>query len=138
MTRQLKQIVDLLKPQQRKRIRYQEEGDGLELETAIRAAIDQRVGSTQGICIHQSHERDGRDISGLLPLGSSQSINDVPEGSDCSNLQLSHEAVWLTAEAVEARDPFAVAGFLSNTSHEVRYSHFKGFGEEWGADARRA
>ena len=41
------------------------------------------------------------------------------------------------AEAVEALgDPFAVAGFSSNTRHEVRYSHFKGFSEEWGPDPK--
>ena len=137
LTRQLRQIVDLLKPQQRKRVRYQEEGDELDLDTAIRAAIDHRIGSTPDTRIHQSHVKDGRDISVLLLLDLSQSINDIPEGLDTSILQLSQEAVSLMAEAVEALgDPFAVAGFSSNTRHEVRYSHFKGFSEEWGPDPK--
>jgi nitric oxide reductase activation protein len=28
-------------------------------------------------------------------------------------------------------DPFALAGFHSNTRHDVRYQHIKGFGENW-------
>ncbi len=137
LIRQLKQIVDLLKPQQRRRNRYQEEGDELDLDTAIRAAIDYRIGSTPDTRIHQNHVKDGRDISVLLLLDLSQSINDVPKGLDTSILQLSQEAASLMAEAVEALgDPFAIAGFSSNTRHEVRYSHFKGFGEEWGPEPK--
>jgi len=29
-------------------------------------------------------------------------------------------------------DPFAIAGFHSDSRHEVRYLHLKGFGESWG------
>lgn len=132
LLRQLKAIVDLLKPQSRKRIRYQEEGDELDLDTAIRAAIDHRIGTTPDTRIHQSNVKDGRDISVLLLLDLSQSVADVPPGLESSILDLSREAVSLLAEAVEALgDPFAIAGFSSNTRHEVRYSHFKGFGEAW-------
>lgn len=130
---QLKQIVDLLKPQQRKRIRYQEEGDDLDIDVAIRAAIDFRSGTTPDTRIHQSHVKDGRDISVLLLLDLSESINETPEGAEASILQLSQEATALLATAVEALgDPFAIAGFSSNTRFEVRYSHFKGFNEPWG------
>ncbi len=134
---QLKQIVDLLKPQQRKRIRYQEEGDDLDIDVAIRAAIDFRIGTTPDTRIHQSHVKDGRDIAVLLLLDLSESINDTVEGADASILQLSQEATALLATAVDALgDPFAIAGFSSNTRFEVRYSHFKGFGEAWGAEPK--
>jgi nitric oxide reductase NorD protein len=33
-------------------------------------------------------------------------------------------------------DPFAIAGFHSNTRHDVRYLHIKGYGERWGDDAK--
>ncbi len=137
LAKQLKQIVDLLKPQQRRRVRYQEEGDDLDLDVAIRAAIDYRIGSTPDTRIHQSHVKDGRDIAVLLLLDLSESINDVPQGADSSILQLSQEAVSLLATAVEALgDPFAIAGFSSNTRHEVRYAHFKGFREHWGDEPK--
>ncbi|MEO1918635.1 MAG: VWA domain-containing protein [Paracoccaceae bacterium] len=137
LSRQLRQIVDLLKPQQRKRVRYQEEGDELDLDTAIRAAIDHRIGSTPDTRIHQNHVKDGRDISVLLLLDLSKSIGKVPKGVEHTILQLSQEAVALMAEAVEGLgDPFAIAGFSSNTRHEVRYTHLKGFSEAWGHDPK--
>lgn len=132
LSRQLKAIVDLLKPQQRRRVRYQEEGDDLDLDVAIRAAIDYRIGSTPDTRIHQSHVKDGRDIAVLLLIDLSESVNDIPPGAESTILQLSQEATALLATAVQALgDPFAIAGFSSNTRHEVRYSHFKGFSEQW-------
>jgi nitric oxide reductase activation protein len=35
-------------------------------------------------------------------------------------------------------DQLAIAGFHSNTRHEVRYWHIKGFGESWADDAPQA
>ncbi len=137
LAKQLKQIVDMLKPQQRRRVRYQEEGDDLDLDVAIRAAIDFRIGTTPDTRIHQYHEKDGRDISVLLLLDLSESINDTPPGADASILQTSQEAVSLLATAVEALgDPFGIAGFSSNTRFEVRYTHFKGFNEPWGPEPK--
>ena len=133
LAKQLKAIVDLLKPQQRKRVRYQQEGDDLDLDVAIRAAIDYRIGSTPDIRIQQSHVKDGRDIAVMLLLDLSESINEVPPGAQSTILQLSQEAAALLATSVEALgDPLAIAGFNSNTRNEVSYSHFKSFKESWG------
>ena len=133
LARQLHRIVDLLKPQQRRRVRYQDEGDEIDLDVVVRAAIDYRIGSTPDTRIHQSHVKDGRDIALLLLLDLSESINETPSGAASTILQLSQEAVSLLATAVDALgDPFAIAGFSSNTRHEVRYAHFKGFRERWG------
>jgi nitric oxide reductase NorD protein len=132
LAKALRRIVDLLKPQQRRRIRAQEEGDELDLDALIRAAIDQRIGATPDTRIRQSHIKAGRNIAVLVLLDLSESIRETPPGADRSILQLSQEAVALLATAVEALgDPFAIAGFSSNTRHEVRYLHFKGFGEHW-------
>jgi len=137
LLKQLKAIVDLLKPQQRKRVRYQNEGDDLDLDVALRAAIDYRIGSTPDTRIMQSHVKDGRDIAVMLLIDLSESVNDVPAGADSTILQLSQEAAALLATSVEALgDPLAIGGFSSNTRHEVSYSHFKGFKEPW-ADAAK-
>lgn len=134
----LRQIVDMLKPQQRKRVRYQSEGDELDMDVLLRSWIDFKAGAVPGNRYYQSHVRDGRNISVLLLLDLSESINEVPEGCSTTVLELSQEAVSLLAEAIEALgDPFAIAGFASNTRHEVRYSHFKGFSERW-AEASKA
>ena len=51
---------------------------------------------------------------------------------------MSQEAVSLLSWAVDRLgDPLAVAGFRSNTRHDVRYQHIKGYSEPWG-DAVKA
>lgn len=137
ISRQIRQLVDLLKPQNRERIRYQEEGAELDLDVAIRAMIDRRSGVEPDPRINMSHRHAERDISVSLLVDLSASIAERPEGSSQTILELSQEAVSLLAEAVEALgDPLAIAGFDSNTRHEVRYRHIKGFDEHWGMDVK--
>lgn len=133
LAKQLQRLLDALKPQERVRVRYQEEGSELDLDVAVRSLIDQRSGSMPDPRIHMSHRTDGRDIAVLLLLDLSESLNDpVAAGGDgaTSVLALSREAVTLLAWAIEKLgDKLAIAGFHSNTRHDVRYHHIKGFSE---------
>lgn len=132
LAKQLKRILDLLKPQQFVRVRYQEEGSELDLDVAIRSLIDFKAGSQPDPRINMSHRHDGRDIAVLLLLDLSASLADVPEGCEQTILELSQEAVSLLSLAIDGLgDDFAIAGFSSNTRHEVHYQHIKGFSEGW-------
>lgn len=133
LAKRLKKMLDLLKPQDKVRIRYQEEGSELDLDVAIRSLIDFKGGATPDPRINMSHRTDGRDIAVMLLLDLSESLNEKAMGSEQTILELSQEAVSLLAWAVEQLgDPFAIAGFHSNTRHDVRYQHIKGFSEHWG------
>lgn len=137
LAKKLKRIVDLLKPQQHVRERFKEDGDELDLDIAIRSMVEYKSGTTPDPRIHMSHKTDGRDIAVTLLLDLSESIKETPAGCEQSILQLSQEAVSLLAWAIdELGDPFAIAGFASNTRHDVRYQHFKGFNEPWGTEAK--
>ncbi len=134
LAKRLKRLLDLLKPQQKVRIRYQEEGSELDLDVALRSLIDYKSGAAPDPRINMSHKNDGRDIAVMLLLDLSESLNDKVAGTDQTILELSQEAVSLLAWAVEQLgDGFAIAGFYSNTRHEVRYLHIKGYGESWDA-----
>ena len=137
----LKRLLDLLKPQQYVRIRYQEEGSELDLDVAIRSIIDFKSGAQPDPRINMSHKHDGRDIAVLLLMDLSASLDEVPEGCTQSILELSREAVTLLGWSIEQLgDKFAIAGFHSDTRHNVRYHHIKGFTESWddGVKARLA
>jgi len=132
LAKRLKRLLDLLKPQQKVRIRYQEEGSELDLDVALRSLIDYKSGTAPDSRINMSHKNDGRDIAVMLLLDLSESLNDKVAGTDQTILELSQEAVSLLAWAVEQLgDGFAIAGFYSNTRHEVRYLHIKGYTESW-------
>ncbi|MDD5003713.1 MAG: VWA domain-containing protein [Acidithiobacillus sp.] len=136
LAKHLKRLLDLLKPQDKVRIRYQEEGSELDLDVALRSWIDFKSGSTPDPRINMSHRTAGRDIAVTLLLDLSESLNEPVKtggGDGQTVLQLSQEAVSLLAWSIEQLgDPLAIAGFNSNTRHEVRYQHIKGFSEPWG------
>jgi hypothetical protein len=137
LAKQLKRVIDLLKPQQKVRIRYQEEGAELDLDVAVRSLIDLKSGVTPDPRINMSHKHDGRSVAVSLLLDLSASLADVPGGCTQSKLQLSQEAVSLLAWAIEQMgDKFSIAGFHSNTRHEVRYLHIKGYGEHWNDEVK--
>ena len=137
LAKRLKRLLDVLKPQDKVRVRFQEDGSELDLDVAIRSLIDLRSGSQPDPRINMNHTTDGRSIAVTLLLDLSESLNEPARGSTQTVLQLSQEAVSLLAWAVEQLgDPLAIAGFHSNTRHDVRYLHIKGFGERWGDDVK--
>ena len=137
LAKRLKKMLDLLKPQDKGRIRYQEEGSELDLDVAIRSLIDFKGGATPDPRINMSHKTSGRDIAVMLLLDLSESLNEKAGGSDQTILELSQEAVSLLAWSIEKLgDPFAIAGFHSNTRHDVRYLHIKGYGEHFNDDVK--
>jgi len=132
LAKRLKQILDQLKPQNYVRQRYQEEGSELDLDIAIRSLIELKSGTTPDPRINMSHRHDGRDIAVSLLLDLSESLGEKPPGCEQTRLQLSQEAVALLAWAIDCLgDSLAIAGFSSNTRHEVRFQHIKGYGEHW-------
>ncbi|MFZ2525796.1 MAG: VWA domain-containing protein [Candidatus Ferrigenium altingense] len=132
LAKRLKKMLDLLKPQDKVRIRYQEEGSELDLDVALRSLIDYKSGATPDPRINMSHKTSGRNIAVMLLLDLSESLNEKAAGCDQTILELSQEAVSLLAWAIEKLgDPFAIAGFHSNTRHDVRYLHIKGYSERW-------
>lgn len=133
----LKVILDKLKPQRFVRVRYQEEGSELDLDIAIRSLIDYKCGAQPDPRINMSHKHDGRDIAVMILLDLSASLNDIPEGSDQTILQLSQEAVSLLAWTIEQLgDKYAIAGFHSDTRHNVRYYHLKGYSEHFDENVK--
>jgi hypothetical protein len=137
LVKQIKRMIDLLKPQNKVRIRFQEEGDELDLDIAIRSLIDFKSGAVPDTRINMSHKHSDRNISVMLLLDLSESLNQLVAGSQQSILELSQEAVSLLSWAVEQLgDSFAIAGFNSNTRKEVHYHHIKGYSEHWGEEVK--
>ncbi|MDT8451136.1 MAG: VWA domain-containing protein [Gammaproteobacteria bacterium] len=132
LAKYLKRILDLLKPQKYVRERYQEDGSELDLDIAIRSLIDFKSGAQPDPRINMSHRHDGRDFAVLLLMDLSASLDEIPAGCTQSILELSREAVTLLGWSIEQLgDKFAIAGFHSDTRHNVRYHHIKGFSEHW-------
>ncbi len=124
----LKFLIEGMQPQGVQRIRKQEDGDEIDLNAAIRAMIEIRMGEQPDPRIMMRNVRKVRDLSVLLLIDLSASTNDPVRGSDSSVLQLAREATVLLADALnKIGDPFALHGFDSNGRHDIEYFRFKDF-----------
>ena len=133
----LRRLIEALQPEGVQRLRRQEEGDDLDLEAAVRAAVDLRLGTAPDTRVHRRSVRRVRDIAVLLLLDLSQSTNERVRSRETTVLELTREAAALLAEAMaKLGDPFAIHGFASNGRHEVGYRRFKDFDEDHGPAAK--
>ncbi len=133
LAKRLKRMIEMLKPQNKKRIRFQEEGSELDLDSALRSLIDLKNGLVPDLRINYSNTTDSRSIAVMLLVDSSESLNQVNADTGQTLLELSQEALAITAWTIDKLgDKFAIAGFNSNTRSEVRYQHIKGFSEKYG------
>ncbi len=133
LAKRLKAMIEMMKPQNKKRIRFQEEGEELDLDIALRSIIDFKSGQVPDPRINYSYTTDSRDIAVMLLVDTSESLNERNPETGQTLLELSEEALAITAWTVEQLgDKFAIAGFCSDTRQEVRYEHIKGYSEHYG------
>ncbi len=133
----IRYIIDSLIPQGVVRQRRQENGDEIDLDAAIRAMIDLRMGETPDQRINIRIRRQTRDLAVLVLLDLSESTNETLGDSDRPVLQLTREACTLLAWAMDQiGDPFAIHGFASDTRHDVQYYRFKDFDQPFDDNAK--
>ena len=119
------------------RLKRQPEGDRLDLEASIDAAIDRRLALTPSPNVYARLERRFRDLSVLLLLDASQSTNDVVKGAGKTVLELERDATALLAQAMDGlNDPFAIHAFCSEARENVHYYRIKDFHAPYGVGAR--
>lgn len=133
----LKHLIEAMQPQGVQRIRKQEDGDEIDLNAAVRAMIEMRMGEQPDPRIMMRNVRKVRDLSVLLLIDLSESTNDAVLGSESSVLQLAREATVLLADALDKiGDPFAIHGFDSNGRHDIEYFRYKDFGAPYNDHAK--
>jgi len=133
----LRHIIDALQPEGVQRFRRQEDGDEIDLNAAIRAMIDIRLGQTPDTRINIRIARKVRDLAVLVLLDLSESTNEKLGGSEKPVIQLAREATSLLSWAIDrVGDPFAIHGFASDGRHDVQYYRFKDFDDHYGDEAK--
>ena len=121
------------------RVRKLEDGDEIDINAAVRAQIDIRLGVPPDPRIMMRSSRKTRDISVLVLLDLSRSMNNRIKGREHTALQLTQQVSVLFAEAIAAvGDPFAIHGFYSDTRHFVEYFCLKNFDQPYDDGAKAA
>ena len=128
----LKYLIESMIPQAMQRIRRVEDGDELDINAAIRAMIDIRMGLQPDTRIMMRYKRNERDLAVMVLLDMSESSNDKVRGHDYSIMDLTRSATVLLADALDRiGDPFALHGFCSDGRHDVHYYRFKDFDQPY-------
>ena len=126
----LKHIIDALQPQGVIRQRHQEDGDQIDINAAVDAMVDLRMGHSPDPRVNVRLIRKTRDLAVVVLLDMSESTNETLPGTDRPVLDLTREAASLLSWAIDGiGDPFAVHGFASDGRHDVQYYRYKDFGE---------
>ena len=134
---QLKHVIDAVQPQGVIRQRRQEDGDEIDINAAIRAMIELRMGEVPDPRINIRYIRKTRDLAVLVLLDLSESTNETLPGTDRPVLRLAREATSLLSWAIDAiGDPFAIHGFSSDGRHDVQYVRFKDFDQPYNEDVK--
>ncbi|MEZ5537109.1 MAG: VWA domain-containing protein [Thiolinea sp.] len=133
----IKQIIDLLTPEGVQRQRGLEDGDELDINSAVDAMIAIRMGEQPNPRITMRNVLKSRDLAVVVLLDLSESTNEKMNGSDKTVLQLTREASTLVATAIEGiGDPFAIHGFASDGRHDVQYYRLKDFNQHFDDEAK--
>lgn len=126
----LERVMRAGRLRERVKLRAQLRGDELDVDAAVRSAIDRRTKHSPGQKVHQRFDRRERDVAALVLLDSSTSTADALKAGVRTVLDLAREAALLTTWTLErAGDQCAVHAFCSNGRHEVRYEQALAFGE---------
>jgi hypothetical protein len=124
----LKFLIESMIPQGMQRIRRVEDGDDLDINAAVRAMVDIRMGQQPDTRIMMRHKRSVRDVAVMVLLDMSESSNDKVRGHDYTVIDLTRAATVLLSDALDRiGDPFALHGFCSDGRHDVHYYRFKDF-----------
>lgn len=114
------------------RLRRQSEGEFLDIDACIDAAIARRIGESPSPRIHGRYERRSRDLSVLLLLDISQSTSERVRDGKQTVLEVECQAAALLSQAMSGLgDPFAIAAFCSDRREDVRYIRIKNFSQPY-------
>jgi Mg-chelatase subunit ChlD len=119
-----------------RRLRRQWEGETLDLDAAIEAAVERRLQRAPAGRIFQRPGPQARPLSLLVLLDLSQSTGARAAGQLRSLLEVEQEAALLLAHSAQsAGERIALHGFCSDTRAQVRYHRLLDFGEPLDATA---
>jgi len=133
----MKNLLNAIRDNAVHRNRKLEVGDEIDINAAIRAQMDLRLGIQPDTRVMMRTERNPRDISVLVLLDLSRSMNHMVPGQEHSGLELIQQSSVLFAEAIDAvGDPFAIHGFCSENRHNVAYFKIKDFGDYYDDESK--
>ncbi len=135
----LRRMASRLRVEKQQWIRKVEEGEQFDLSYMVDTMIAVRGYMTPDprVFMHKAQQQE-KNLAISILLDLSESTNDIIEGSQQSITQILRDAVFLLAETLSVvGESFAIAGFSSNGRHQVSFTRFKSFEEDFDKSKNR-
>jgi hypothetical protein len=139
----LRRYFEYLRPQAFKKIKKQEYGEEIDLESAIDSLTERMAGLPPSDRVYSLRQKKTRDVSAAFLIDMSGST--CQQIGSASNWQVSKrvidvekEGLLLLGEALEAiGDEFAMFGFSGHSRNQVNFYKIKDFDEGYGDAVRQ-
>ena len=131
----IKNLIETSKISQPIRLKKQQDGEELDLDSCIENIIDIKRGSTPAGNIYKKTQRKGRDLAASVLVDISESTNDLIKETKKTIFSSLIESTGILSEAINlAGDNFELSTFCSNKREDVRFWTVKHFNEKFNSD----
>ena len=124
----IKNLIESSKISQPVKLKKQQDGEELDLDSCIESVIEIKRGSTPSNNIYKKTNRKGRDLLVSILVDISESTNDFIKNTNKTIFSSIIEATGILSEAInKTGDDFSLSTFCSNKREDVRYWKIKDF-----------
>ena len=127
----IKELIESSKISQPIRLKKQQDGEELDLDSCIENVIDIKRGSSPAGNIYKKSLRKGRDLAASVLVDISESTNDFIKDTKKKIFSSLIESTSILSEAINlAGDNFQLSTFCSNKRDDVRFWKIKDFDQK--------
>ncbi len=128
---QIRRNFQLMRPERMRKMRYQVEGDDLDLDGLVEHVVDRKARLTPTDRVYIKRDKKDRDVTTAFLVDMSSSTDRKIDGRK-RIIDIEKEGLILMCEALEAiRDEYAIYGFSGNGRDDAQFYTVKEIGERY-------
>jgi len=128
---QIRRNFQLMRPERMRKMRYQTEGDDLDLDGLVEHVVDRKARLTPTDRVYIKRDKKDRDVTTAFLVDMSSSTDRKIDGRK-RIIDIEKEGLILMCEALEAiRDEYAIYGFSGNGRDDAQFYTVKELGERY-------
>jgi len=133
---QIRRNFQLMRPDRLRKMRYQRDGDDLDVDGLVEYVVDRRARVTPTERVYIKREKRDRDVTTAFLVDMSSSTDRKIDGRK-RIIDIEKEALLLMCEALEAiRDEYAIYGFSGSGRDDCQFYVVKEIGERYDERVR--
>lgn len=130
---QIRRNFQLMRPERLRKLRYQSDGDDLDLDGLVEHVVDRRARVSPTDRVYIKRDKKDRDVATAFLVDMSSSTDRKIDGRK-RIIDIEKESLLLMSEALEAiRDEYAIYGFSGSGRESSEFYTVKDFGERYDA-----